>query len=172
MTSETASPAPVLKTPLNALHRECGGRMVPFAGYEMPVQFPAGILKEHLHTRSAAGLFDVSHMGQVRLVGGGAAAALESLVPGDIQGLAAGRTRYTLFLNERGGILDDLMAPMPATTCSWWSMPTARPPTSPICAASSATGWGSRCWKTERCWRSRGRRRPRCWRGIFRRWRR
>lgn len=96
-------------TPLNALHRELGGRMVPFAGYDMPVQFPAGILKEHLHTRARAGLFDVSHMGQVRLTGEDPAAALETLVPGDIRGLGLGRVRYTLFLNEQGGILDDLM---------------------------------------------------------------
>ncbi len=103
------------QTPLNALHRELGGRMVPFAGYEMPVQYPQGIIKEHQHTRAAAGLFDVSHMGQVRLVGasggasGGAAAALERLVPIDVIGLAEGRQRYALFTNEHGGILDDLM---------------------------------------------------------------
>ena len=97
------------KTPLHALHLELGGKMVPFAGYEMPVQYPAGILKEHAHTRSRAGLFDVSHMGQLRLVGDGAAAALESLVPVDVIGLGAGRQRYALFTNEAGGILDDLM---------------------------------------------------------------
>ncbi len=96
-------------TPLNALHRELGGKLVPFAGYEMPVQYPAGILKEHTHTRTRAGLFDVSHMGQVRLRGPGVAAALEALVPGDIQGIGLGRIRYTLFLNAKGGILDDLM---------------------------------------------------------------
>ncbi|WP_029008847.1 glycine cleavage system aminomethyltransferase GcvT [Azospirillum halopraeferens] len=97
------------RTPLHALHVELGARMVPFAGYDMPVQYPAGILKEHQHTRARAGLFDVSHMGQVRLVGDDPAAALESLVPGDIRGLKPGRMRYTLFLDERGGILDDLM---------------------------------------------------------------
>jgi aminomethyltransferase len=75
------------RTPLHALHLELGGKMVPFAGYEMPVQYPAGILKEHLHTREKAGLFDVSHMGQIRLRGAGAASALESLCPGDIQAL-------------------------------------------------------------------------------------
>ena len=96
-------------TPLNALHRELGGKLVPFAGYEMPVQYPAGILKEHVHTRTLAGLFDVSHMGQVRLRGAGAAKALEALVPGDIQSVAPGRIRYTLLLNGQGGILDDLM---------------------------------------------------------------
>jgi aminomethyltransferase len=83
--------------------------MVPFAGYEMPVQYPAGIIAEHLHTRSRAGLFDVSHMGQVRLAGAGAVAALETLVPGDLAALAPGRMRYTLLLNEAGGIIDDLM---------------------------------------------------------------
>jgi aminomethyltransferase len=101
--------APLLTTPLHALHVELGAKMVPFAGYDMPVQYPLGILKEHLHTRTAAGLFDVSHMGQVRLTGPDAAAALETLVPGDIQGLAPGRTRYSLFTNEQGGVLDDLM---------------------------------------------------------------
>ena len=105
------------QTPLNALHRELGARLVPFAGYDMPVQYPLGIIKEHQHTRAAAGLFDVSHMGQVRLVGasgsdggsGGAAAALERLVPVDVIDLAEGRQRYALFTNEQGGILDDLM---------------------------------------------------------------
>jgi aminomethyltransferase len=84
--------------------------MVPFAGYEMPVQYPAGIIAEHLHTRAKAGLFDVSHMGQIRLVGAGAVAALEALVPSDLASLAIGRMRYTLLLNDQGGIIDDLMA--------------------------------------------------------------
>lgn len=105
----TEPAAPLARTPLHALHRELGARMVPFAGYDMPVQYPNGILKEHLHTRTAAGLFDVSHMGQVRLAGAGAAAALESLVPVDVVGLAVGRQRYALFTNDDGGILDDLM---------------------------------------------------------------
>lgn len=83
--------------------------MVPFAGYEMPVQYPAGILTEHNHTRAKASIFDVSHMGQVSLRGDKPATALETLVPGDIAGLAAGRMRYTMFTNETGGILDDLM---------------------------------------------------------------
>jgi aminomethyltransferase len=83
--------------------------MVPFAGYEMPVQYPAGVLAEHNHTRAKASIFDVSHMGQVSLRGGNPAAALETLVPGDITGLAAGRMRYTMFTNDAGGILDDLM---------------------------------------------------------------
>ena len=83
--------------------------MVPFAGYEMPVQYPAGVLAEHNHTRAKASIFDVSHMGQVSLRGGNPAAALEALVPGDITGLAAGQMRYTMFTNDAGGILDDLM---------------------------------------------------------------
>src|SRR5580658_10345979 len=101
--------ATLAKTPLYKLHVELGARMVPFAGYEMPVQYPAGIIKEHLHTRSQAGLFDVSHMGQIRLTGAHAALALEALVPVDIAGLAINRQRYALFTNEQGGILDDLM---------------------------------------------------------------
>jgi len=97
------------RTPLHDLHCRLGGKMVAFAGYDMPVQYPAGVLKEHLHTRASAGLFDVSHMGQVRITGDNAAAALESLVVGDLTGLAPGEMRYTLFTNEAGGILDDLM---------------------------------------------------------------
>jgi aminomethyltransferase len=105
----TDSSAALLTTPLNALHLELGARMVPFAGYSMPVQYPAGLMAEHLHTREAAGLFDVSHMGQLRLVGPGAAAAFESLMPVDVIGLGVGKQRYGLLLNDDGGILDDLM---------------------------------------------------------------
>jgi aminomethyltransferase len=97
-----------LETPLNALHRELGGRMVEFAGYDMPVQF-AGIMAEHTHTRTAAGLFDVSHMGQAVLSGAGADEALEALVPSNIRELKPGRQRYTMLLNDSGGIMDDLM---------------------------------------------------------------
>ncbi len=97
------------RTPLHALHVELGAKLVPFAGYEMPVQYPMGILKEHLHTRSHAGLFDVSHMGQAFLSGENPAAALETLTPADIQGLGEGRQRYGLLLNEAGGIKDDFM---------------------------------------------------------------
>ena len=97
------------RTPLHALHVELGARMVPFAGYDMPVQYPAGILAEHTACRTAAALFDVSHMGQLRLEGDDAAAALETLVPMDVQGLGVGKQRYALFTNEQGGILDDLM---------------------------------------------------------------
>ncbi len=99
----------LLQTPLHALHVEEGAKMVPFAGYDMPVQYKLGVKKEHLHTRDAAGLFDVSHMGQLRLRGNGAAAFLESLVPVDIVGLAQGNQRYAFFTNEQGGIIDDLM---------------------------------------------------------------
>ncbi|MGH8382420.1 glycine cleavage system aminomethyltransferase GcvT [Pseudomonas sp.] len=97
------------QTPLHALHLELGARMVPFAGYAMPVQYPLGVLKEHLHTREQAGLFDVSHMGQIRLRGAAAAKALEALVPVDIIDLPLGMQRYALFTNDDGGILDDLM---------------------------------------------------------------
>jgi aminomethyltransferase len=97
------------RTPLHELHKSLGAKMVPFAGYDMPVQYAAGIMAEHLHTRAKAGLFDVSHMGQVRLDGAGAAQALETLVPGDVAGLAPGRMRYTLLTNDAAGILDDLM---------------------------------------------------------------
>ncbi|MDA1099414.1 MAG: glycine cleavage system aminomethyltransferase GcvT [Proteobacteria bacterium] len=97
------------KTPLHGLQVELGGKMVPFAGYEMAVNFPLGILGEHKHTRAVAGLFDVSHMGQLRLHGAGRAAALESLLPADIAGLAPGAMRYSQLTNDRGGIIDDLI---------------------------------------------------------------
>ncbi|WP_434625725.1 glycine cleavage system aminomethyltransferase GcvT [Pseudomonas sp. Z1-29] len=99
----------LLKTPLHALHLELGARMVPFAGYDMPVQYPLGVMKEHQHTRDQAGLFDVSHMGQIRLTGADAAKALETLVPVDIVDLPVGMQRYAMFTNDNGGILDDLM---------------------------------------------------------------
>jgi aminomethyltransferase len=102
------------RTPLHALHVASGGKMVPFAGYDMPVQYAAGVLREHQHTRQAAGLFDVSHMGQIALRAKSgkvedAALALERLVPQDILGLAPGRQRYAQFTNGAGGLLDDLM---------------------------------------------------------------
>jgi aminomethyltransferase len=105
---------PLKRTPLHALHAASGGKMVPFAGYEMPVQYAAGVLREHLHTRAGAGLFDVSHMGQIALRPKSgriedAALALERLVPQDILGVTPGRQRYAQFTNETGGILDDLM---------------------------------------------------------------
>ena len=106
--------SPLVRTPLDALHRAAAARMVPFAGYEMPLHYKTGILGEHLHTRAAAGLFDVSHMGQIRLRPrsgqlADAASALERLLPADLASLAPGRQRYALFTNARGGILDDLM---------------------------------------------------------------
>jgi aminomethyltransferase len=113
------TPEALRTTPLDRLHRELGGRMVPFAGYGMPVQYDppepwatrcrGGVMAEHLHCRAQAALFDVSHMGQIMLAGERAAEALERLVPGDIAGLSPNRQRYTLFTNEAGGILDDLM---------------------------------------------------------------
>ncbi len=109
--SETA-PAPLARTPLHGLHVSLGAKMTPFAGYDMPVHYPMGVLAEHLHTRSQAGLFDVSHMGQAFLIGpdhAAAARALEALCGADIEGLAPGRQRYTQLLNGEGGILDDLM---------------------------------------------------------------
>jgi len=105
----SASPETLLKVPLNDLHVALGARMVPFAGYSMPVQYPQGLIAEHKQTRTAAGLFDVSHMGQLRLVGKDAAAALESLLPVDVLDLPVGKQRYGLLLADDGGILDDLM---------------------------------------------------------------
>ncbi|WP_093344927.1 glycine cleavage system aminomethyltransferase GcvT [Variovorax sp. PDC80] len=105
----SAPESELLKTPLHALHLELGARMVPFAGYSMPVQYPAGLMAEHKHTREAAGLFDISHMGQLRLSGPDAAAAFETLMPVDVIDLPAGKQRYGLLLDDQGGILDDLM---------------------------------------------------------------
>ena len=107
--ADSSGAAALLETPLGALHRALGGRMVPFAGYAMPVQYAPGIMAEHLHCRSAAGLFDVSHMGQAELLGDGAAAALEALTPADVQGLKPGRQRYALLTTDAGGIFDDFM---------------------------------------------------------------
>ncbi len=117
--TDNPNPTDLSLTPLDAWHRALGARMVPFAGYSMPVQYDltgplakrckGGVMAEHLHCRTAAALFDVSHMGQAILSGPNAAAELERLVPGDIVGLKAGRQRYTLLTNEAGGILDDLM---------------------------------------------------------------
>jgi aminomethyltransferase len=106
----------LLQTPLHALHLELGARMVPFAGYAMPVQYPTGLIAEHRQCREAAALFDVSHMGQLRLIGADAAAALETLVPVDVIDLAPGKQRYAFFTNEQGGLLDDLMITRPAAT--------------------------------------------------------
>ncbi len=115
MIAQPTPTAPALKqTPLHALHLETGASMAPFAGYDMPIHYRLGVLKEHLHTRSAAGLFDVSHMGQIALRPrsgrmADAAQALERVVPADVLSLAPGRQRYAFFTNSRGGIIDDLM---------------------------------------------------------------
>lgn len=113
----TASSTEILKrTPLYELHLKLGARLVPFAGYEMPVQYPTGIVAEHNWTRANAGLFDVSHMGQATLIGTdhpSVAKALEKLVPGDVLGLGLGRIRYTQLTTEGGGIIDDLMVSRP-----------------------------------------------------------
>ncbi|SET71784.1 glycine cleavage system aminomethyltransferase GcvT [Oceanicella actignis] len=116
MTDETRTPGDeaLLRTPLHDLHLALGGKMVAFAGYALPVQYPAGVLKEHLHTRAAASLFDVSHMGQIAIRAASglwedAALALETVTCADVLGLAPGRQRYGLFTNENGGILDDFM---------------------------------------------------------------
>ena len=114
MTQPAATALALKYTPLHALHLEMGARMAPFAGYDMPIQYALGVLKEHLHTRAAAGLFDVSHMGQIALRPrsgkvANAARALERLVPVDVLGLAQARQRYAVFTNGNGGIIDDLM---------------------------------------------------------------
>ncbi len=106
---QSGAPQALKRTPLYDLHVELGAKLVPFAGYEMPVQYPSGITTEHLHTRKAAGLFDVSHMGQVRIDGEGREAALETLVPTDVAAIPEGGVKYSLFTNDQGGILDDLM---------------------------------------------------------------
>src|ERR687894_96293 len=118
MAEPAHSDEPLLKTPLHAEHVALGARMVPFAGYAMPVQYPTGILTEHNWTREHAGLFDVSHMGQAALIGPDHATTarfLESLVPADMLNLKPGQQRYTQLLNEEGGILDDLMVARPAS---------------------------------------------------------
>lgn len=118
MSAETTAEQPLRRTPLYQLHLDLGAKMVPFAGYEMPVNYRLGVLKEHLHTRTKAGLFDVSHMGQAFLVGADhatTARALETLMPADLLNLAPGQQRYSQLLNEEGGIIDDLMLTRPAS---------------------------------------------------------
>lgn len=107
--NDSVTDTPLKQTALFNLHHSLGAKLVPFAGYSMPVNYPLGIKQEHLHTRTKAGLFDVSHMGQIRLKGERAASALERLVPVDIIDLAVGAQRYALFTNEQGGVLDDFM---------------------------------------------------------------
>src|SRR5262245_17724596 len=118
MSAEPTAEQPLRRTPLYQLHVDLGAQVVPFAGYAMPVNYRLGILKEHLHTRAKAGLFDVSHMGQACLVGpdnATTAMALEGLVPADLLNLARGQQRYSQLLNEEGGIIDDLMLTRPAS---------------------------------------------------------
>ena len=110
----SVAPSTLKRTPLHPLHLALNARMMPFAGYDMPVQYPAGVMKEHLQVRASAGLFDVSHMGQIVVraksgVVADAARALERLVPVDVLGLATGRQRYAMFTNQTGGLVDDLM---------------------------------------------------------------
>ena len=149
----------LLKTPLHALHLELGAKMVPFAGYDMPVSYPLGILGEHRHCRSAAALFDVSHMGQVKLLGDDAAAALETLLPQDIVDLPVGKQRYAFFTNAAGGLLDDLMVTRRADHLFLV--------VNAACKDADlrhlVTSIGHRCTvvplPTARCWRCRARRR-------------
>jgi aminomethyltransferase len=114
--AETPSDKPLKVTPLHGSHLALGARMVPFAGYDMPVQYTEGVLKEHLWTREHAGLFDVSHMGQARLRGVAPLAAFEEVVPGDFIGLKPGKQKYSVLLNRTGGIIDDLMAGRPVNS--------------------------------------------------------
>jgi len=111
--SSSSSSTDLLTTPLHALHVRLGARMVPFTGYAMPVQYPAGLMAEHKQCRESAALFDVSHMGQLQLIGADAAAALETLVPVDVVDLGVGKQRYAFFTNASGGLLDDLMITRP-----------------------------------------------------------
>ena len=150
--SDSESPA---KTPLYDLHLELGARMVAFAGYYMPVQYPDGIIHEHQHTRAAAGLFDVSHMGQVRISGDNAARGLESLAPMDAVDLDIGHMRYGVFTDAGGGILDDLIIATPASTFSWWSMRRARQVTWGECEQPWLTAAKSMSLATGPCWHSR-----------------
>ena len=138
--------------------------MVPFAGYDMPVQYPLGVLKEHLHTREQAGLFDVSHMGQIRLRGSDAAKALESLVPVDIIDLPVGMQRYAMFTNEQGGILDDLMVAnlgddelFPVVNAACKDRDLAH-----LQSTSAPAARSSRCSRSAPCSPCKARRRSRC----------
>lgn len=114
--AESTTDQPLKTTPLHGAHLALGARMVPFAGYEMPVQYTEGVLKEHLWTREHAGLFDVSHMGQARLRGVAPLSAFEEVVPGDFINLKPGKQKYSVLLNRTGGIIDDLMAGRPVTS--------------------------------------------------------
>ena len=169
--SRSAEAAPLRRTPLYDLHRALGARMVPFAGYEMPVQYPAGIIAEHLHTRAQAGLFDVSHMGQIALRGDGAARALETLVPGDLKASRRGACATRCCSNEAGGILDDLMVDAAAGRRGLMLVVNAARKEADLAHLRQQLGSASRSSRspTARCWRCRGRRPRRCWRGLRRR---
>jgi aminomethyltransferase len=173
--AQTDAAQALRRTPLYAMHVRLGARMVPFAGYDMPVQYRGGIIAEHLHTRGAASLFDVSHMGQIALRprsgrGEDAARALEALVPGDIIGLAPGRQRYTLFTDAAGGVLDDLMVSnqrdqlmlVVNAACKEADEAHLRAHLSDTCHIEPLS-------PTARWWRCRGRRRRRRWRASRRR---
>jgi aminomethyltransferase len=162
----------LLKTPLHALHLELGARMVPFAGYDMPVQYPLGVLKEHLHTREQAGLFDVSHMGQIVLRGADAAKALETLVPVDIIDLPVGMQRYAMFTNEQGGILDDLMVANLGDD-TLFLVVNAACKDQDLAHLRQHIGDRARCSRCSRsapCWPCKARRRSRCWSAWRRKW--
>jgi hypothetical protein len=146
--------------PLRALHEELGGSFVPFAGWEMPVRYGPGVMAEHLWCREKAGLFDVSHMGQVMLPPD-AAEALEALVPMDVIGLAEGRQRYAFFTNDAGGLLDDLMI---ARHAEGLHLVVNAACATPISRIWNAMCRGSGCCRTGHCWPCRGRWRWRCWR--------
>ena len=159
--------APLKRTPLYELHQSLGARMVPFAGYEMPVQYPAGILAEHLHTRAQAGLFDVSHMGQLRLAGADRGRGARGAGARRHRARSAPmRMRYTLLLNDAGGILDDLMATPARRRAVRRRQRRAqgrRP--RPSARAPRRRRDRRRRSTTAHCWRCRGRPPPRCWRG-------
>src|SRR5690625_3826117 len=150
------------RTPLYDLHLELGGKMVPFAGYDMPVQYPLGIKKEHEWTRASCGLFDVSHMGQILLHGPRPAEALETLVCADIVSLPQGMQRYAIFTAQNGGILDDLMVANPGVISIWWLTQPARIRISPCWRWDWMTSTASKCWIAV-CWHCKApRRRTSC----------
>ena len=170
--SDVVTAVPLKRTPLYRLHLDLGGRMVPFAGYEMPVQYPSGILKEHLHVRAATGLFDVSHMGQFEIrsrTGGGedAARALESIVPMDIVGLAPGRQRYALLTNEDGGVRDDLMIARLGEVFLMVANAACKDATNPTCVRRCRPAARSSVWTIGRCWRCKDLPPRPLWRGWY-----
>jgi aminomethyltransferase len=166
--STPSDPFPLRTTPLHGLHVSLGAKMVPFAGYEMPVQYATGIIKEHLHTRSAAGLFDVSHMGQAMLEGDDPARALERLTPADVAGLKDGQMRYALLLSEDGCIKDDFMAArVPGESALLLVVNAGTKEATSITSRRSWPAWRASCRKARaRSWRFRDRSRRPCWRAT------